>query len=129
MRFVWVDEKEGIVEALFSGFEMRTEGDVIRWRTAVERELSKFGRKVLLLINLDGLSVRPGAAKAFGNHRAEVLERFAIHSFRYGGDGSTKTTVFTTAVLAGAEANVYPTRAAALEALKSTLNARATAPR
>jgi hypothetical protein len=127
MRFVVLDEKEGIVETLFNGFEMRSEADVIRWRTAVERELGKFGRRLMLLINLDGLVVRPAAAKAFGQHRAEVLERFSIHSFRYGGDGATKTTVFTTAVLAGAEANVYPTREAAFAALKAAVAARGAA--
>ncbi len=121
MRFVLLDEKRGIVEALFTGFELRTEADVARWKAGVERELARFGRKVMLLINLDGLSVRPGASKAFGLHRAQVLERFAVHSFRYGGDGSTKTTVFTTAVLSGAEANHYPTREAALEALRGSL--------
>ncbi len=63
MRFVLLDEKRGIVEALFTGFELRTEADVARWKAGVEQELARFGRKVMLLINLDGLSVRPGASK------------------------------------------------------------------
>jgi hypothetical protein len=121
LRFVVLDDKLGVVEALFSGFELRTEADVLRWKTSVERELARFGRRVTLLINLDGLSVRPAAAKAFGAHRAQVLERFALRSFRYGGDGTTKTTVFTTSVLSGAEANIHPSREEALPALMQSL--------
>ncbi|APR77558.1 Hypothetical protein A7982_02905 [Minicystis rosea] len=118
MRFT-VDDRDDVVEAVFEGWELRTQSDVLRWRSAVERELARFGRKVDLLINLDGLVVRPGVSSFFGEHRSAVLATYTKRSFRYGGDSATRTTVFTTSVLTGAAANVYPSRAAALAALKA----------
>lgn len=116
MRFV-LDEQYQFVEAFFDGCELRTLADVMAWRTGVERELARFGHKVELLINLDGLVVRPSAARAFGEHRSQVLSQFVNRSFRYGGDAATRTSVFTSSVFTGADANVYPSRSAALAAL------------
>lgn len=110
-------EELDVVEARFDGCELRTPADVARWRSDVEKELGRFGKKVDLLIDLDGLVVRPSAAKLFGEYRSDVLSRFTRRSFRYGGDAATRTSVFTSAVLTGAQANVHPTRAAALAAL------------
>lgn len=116
MRFV-LDEQYDIVEAFFEAYELRSAADVLAWRAKVERELGRFGHKVDLLINLDGLVVRPAAAKLYGEHRSQLLALFANRSFRYGGDNATRTTVFTTSVFTGAEANVFPSRREALEAL------------
>ncbi len=116
LRFT-LDPEFGFVEATFTAYVLQTEADVVAWRATVERELARFGRKIDLLINLDGLIVKPSAARAFGVHRTAVLKQFTHHSFRYGGDLATQTTVFTTSVRDGAEANVYPTREAAVEAL------------
>lgn len=116
LRFT-LDPEHGFVEASFRDYVLRTEADVLAWRAIVEREFARFGRKVDLLINLDGLVVKPSAARAFGVNRAAVLAQFTTHSVRYGGDLSTKTTVFTTAVQDGADANVYPSREAAVAAL------------
>jgi hypothetical protein len=112
-----LDPLHGFVEASFTNYILRTEADVIAWRAEVERELGRFGRKVDLLINLDGLAVKPSASRAFGVNRAAVLTQFTNISVRYGGDLATQTTVFTTAVRDGADANVYPTREAAVAAL------------
>lgn len=116
MRFE-VHKDLDVVEATFHGCELKTPGDVAKWRSDVERELARFGKKVDLLINLDGLVVRPGAARLFGEYRSDVLSRFTRRSFRYGGDSPTRTSVFTSSVLTGAQANVHPTRAQALAAL------------
>lgn len=121
---VWFEHDRAldVVEALFESYELASEADVLRWRQEVERGLGRFGRKVDLLIRLDGLIVRPAASRFFGEHRSQVLAKHTHQSFRYGGDGATRTTVFTSSVLHGADANVYPTREAALDAL---LKARA----
>ncbi len=116
MRFELLEDLD-VVEAIFHGCELRTPGDVATWRSDVERELGRFGKKVDLLINLDGLIVRPAAARLFGEYRSYVLSRFTRRSFRYGGDTPTRTSVFTSSVLTGAHANVHPTRALALAAL------------
>lgn len=116
MRFVH-DRVLDVVEAFFEECELKTAEDVAAWRRDVEKELARFGKKVDLLINLDGLVVRPNVSRHFGEQRAQVLAQFAARSFRYGGDLPTRTSVFTTSVLEGTDANVHPTREAALAAL------------
>lgn len=116
MRFELLRELD-VVEATFTGCEIRTPADVAKWRADVEKHLERFGKKVDLLIALDGLVVRPAAARLFGEYRSEVLRRYTRRSYRYGGDSATRTSVFTSSVLTGAQANVYPTRDLALAAL------------
>ncbi len=116
MRFDHLKELD-IVEATFAGCELKSTADVVKWRAQVERELGRFGKKVDLLIDLDGLVVRPAAARLFGEYRSDVLSRFTRRSYRYGGDSATRTSVFTSSVLTGAQANVHATRQLALAAL------------
>jgi hypothetical protein len=116
MRFE-LDRATDVVTATFRSCVLTTPADVVRWRQRTEAELRKFGRKVDLLIDLEGLSVRAGASNAFGEHRAQILARFTNRSYRYNGDPVTRTTIFTTAVLFKAPANVHPTREDALAAL------------
>lgn len=119
MTRIWFehDREFDVIEAFFENYELVSEADVLRWRQEVERGLARFGRKVDLLICLNGLIVRPAASRFFGEHRSQVLAQHTRRSFRYGGDGATRTTVFTSSVLHNADANVYPTREAALQAL------------
>ena len=49
--------------------------------------------------------------------RARILAKHARQSVRYGADRWTATSVNTSRVLHGADANIYPTREAALAAL------------
>lgn len=111
------DVENDVVTANFSGCVLETPADALRWQTEVESSLARFGRKVDLLINLDGLIVRMAAGRAFGRARAEVLEKYAIHSFRYGGDSTTRTFVSTSGMITGAEVNAFETREAAMTAL------------
>ena len=111
------DVSNDVVTAHFENCVLETADDALRWQAEVEKELARFGRKVDLLINLDGLIVRFAAGRAFGRARAEVLERFAIHSFRYGGDETTRTFVNTSGMITGAEVNAFSNREQAMAAL------------
>jgi len=111
------DVENDVVTAHFENCVLETPDDALLWQDEVGKELARFGRKVDLLINLDGLIVRFPAGRAFGRARAEVLERFAIHSFRYGGDEMTRTFVNTSGMITGAEVNAFANREDALSAL------------
>jgi hypothetical protein len=112
------DALNDCVVAEFDEVILKDEADVGRWSTDVRAKLATFGRKVYLLIDLTGLIVKPGAAAPFGRERALILAQFTVHSYRYGGATSTKTAIFTSAVLHGADANVYLSRQKATEAMK-----------
>lgn len=114
------DPLHDVVTATFTDCVLTTPADVARWRREVEQELGRFGKKIDLLINLDGLVVKPGASRSFGRERREVLAKYTIRSFRYGGDTQSRTSIFTSAVIDGAAANVYESRDQALAALLET---------
>ena len=107
----------GVVEALFEDVYLTNASDVQEWDRQVRAQLDVFEGKVELLISLDGLHVKPAAARRFGECRAAVLSEYASCSFRYGADAWTATSISTSSVLDGADANLFPTREEALEAL------------
>jgi hypothetical protein len=111
------DEEHDVVTATFEDCILNNSLDVARWRTEVEGHLSKFPSKVDLLINLDGLVVKYTAGRVFGRERSEVLSRYTLRSFRFGGDEMTKMFVSTSGVINGAAVNVYRSRDEALRAL------------
>lgn len=113
------DAQHDVVIAEFRDCLLATPKDVERWEREVGARLATFGRPVDLLIGLDGLVVRAAASAAFGLSRRRVLELHTLSSYRYGGDRSTTTAVFTSAVIHGAAANVFVTREEALAALLS----------
>jgi hypothetical protein len=116
VRFLY-DVDLDAVHASFANCVLADGRDVEQWEREVSRRLASFGRKVDLLIDLTGLMVKPSASAAFGEARTRTLERYTLRSFRYGADRSTRTSVFTSAAIHGAAANVYPTREAAVAAL------------
>ncbi|WNG53621.1 hypothetical protein F0U59_01540 [Archangium gephyra] len=111
------DEVHDVVTATFQDCILNNSLDVARWRTEVEGHLSKYPAKVDLLINLDGLVVKYTAGRVFGRERSEVLSRYTLRSFRFGGDEMTKMFVSTSGVINGAAVNVYRSRDEALRAL------------
>jgi hypothetical protein len=121
-----LDEAHDVVTAHFEGCVLETPEDVERWRRETEQRLRAYGRKVDLLINLDGLVVKVGAGRAFGLARREVLEQFASRSYRFGGDPLTRSFISTSGMITGADVNAYANRE---EALKALLAARARARR
>lgn len=113
------DAANDVVTAQFTDCVLVTAEDVLRWRREVEGHLSKYGRKVDLLINLDGLVVKFTAGRTFGKERREVLERFSARSFRFGGDDMTRMFVSTSGAINNAAVNHYANRDEALQALKA----------
>ncbi|XXF78316.1 hypothetical protein P2318_00740 [Myxococcaceae bacterium GXIMD 01537] len=113
------DAVHDVVEARFTDCILVSADDVLRWRSEVEAHLSKYGRKVDLLICLDGLEVRFTAGRIFGKERREVLERYSARSFRFGGDDMTRMFVSTSGAINNAPVNHFATREDALKALSA----------
>ncbi|NUQ76718.1 MAG: hypothetical protein HUU21_24545, partial [Polyangiaceae bacterium] len=111
------DADNDIVDAAFRDVILENDDDVLCWRREVERRFQRYGRPVDLIINLDGLIVKPSAARTFGAHRAEVLSEHTRVSFRFNGNPQTRTSIYTSAVIHGADANIYESREDALKAL------------
>ncbi len=112
------DTVNDVVWADFQGVELLTPEDALKWSENTRAQLARLGRKVDIIISLDGLVVRAGAARSFGQLRAEILKQFARHSIRYGGDALTRTLIFTTSVRDDTHGDTLDSRQEALEALR-----------
>jgi hypothetical protein len=113
------DPQNDVVQARFTRFLLVSASDVQQWRADMEEKLAQFGRKVDLLIDLDGLEVTFTAGRLFGQARREVLERFTQRAYCFGGDDMTRMFLSTSGVLHGHPVNQYETRMQALLALLS----------
>lgn len=117
------DPQNDVVQARFIRCLLVSATDVQQWREDMEEKLSQFGRKVDLLLDLDGLEVTFTAGRLFGQARREVLERFTQRAYCYGGDEMTRMFLSTSGVLHGNPVNQYETRVQALVALLSDRDA------
>ena len=113
-RYVAADD---VVLAEFENVNVETAADVARWEREVDERLASFGRKLDLIINLDGLKIHPRTSRDFGRARAQVLGKHAHASYRFGGDGPTRVSINTSSVLDQADANLYATYEEARAAL------------
>lgn len=113
------DPVHDLVDASFRDVILETDEDVVLWRREVEKRFQRYGRPVDLIIDLEGLIVKPSAARAFGAHRAEVLAENTRVSYRFNGNPQTRTSIYTSSVIHGADANIYESRDDALKALLS----------
>jgi len=117
------DPQNDVVLAHFSRCLLVSAADVQQWKADMEEKLSQFGRKVDLLIDLDGLEVTFTAGRLFGHARRDVQERFTQRAYCYGGDEMTRMFLSTSGVLHGHPVNQYETRVQALMALLSDRDA------
>jgi len=123
MRFEYLSDCDA-VHASFILCVLEAKEDVDRWEREVGQRLSTFGRKVDLIIDMNGLQVRAKAGSAFGAARARVLTKHSKHSVRYGGDRTTRTSVLTSAVIHAVEANFHETKEDAITALRALRDAQ-----
>lgn len=113
------DPRNDVVQLRFTRYLLVSVADVQVWRADVEEKLAPFGRKVDLLIDLNGLELTFTAKRFFGQARREVLERFTQRAYSYGGDDMTRMFLSTSGVLHGHPVNQHETRMQALMALLS----------
>lgn len=111
------DAQHDIVHARFTRCLLVSAADVERWKAEVAEHLARFGRKVDLLLDLDGLEVTFTAGRLFGQARRELLERYTQRASGYGGDEMTRMFLSTSGVLHGRPVPQLDSREAALDAL------------
>jgi hypothetical protein len=117
------DPQNDVVHSHFTRCLLVSASDVQLWRADMEEKLTQFGRKVDLLLDLDGLEVTFTAGRLFGQARRELLDRYTQRAYCYGGDEMTRMFLSTSGVLHGHPVNQYETRMQALMALLSDRDA------
>jgi hypothetical protein len=121
--FFEYDPQNDVVHARFTRYLLVSAADVQAWRADMEEKLAQFGRKVDLLIDLDGLEVTFNAGRLFGQARRELLERYTQRAYSYGGDEMTRMFLSTSGVLHGYPVNQHETRMQAMVAMMADRDA------
>jgi hypothetical protein len=98
---------------------LETPEDVRAWSRDLEGRMLHEPGKVDVIIDLEGLTVKPAVVKLYDEQRIELLGRRTRHAYRYSGNPLIRTKILTSATLAGQSANVFETFEQALDALKA----------
>jgi hypothetical protein len=118
LDFEYVPEHDAVV-VRYGGVVLEDEADAVEWHARVGAEFRRLGKSpVDVLIDLDGLSVKPSASRLYGVHRLAIIKQFCRRTFRFGGSAVTRTSVFTSSVIERIDANVLGSYEDALRALQ-----------
>jgi hypothetical protein len=102
----------------FQDAHLRNANALVQWRALAERELAKLkGRRALLLVCLDDMSVEAHLLTHHGKAVRELMGKHALAVFRYGGTLRTTTAMRLAAMRCGFASRIHATREAAIEAL------------
>jgi hypothetical protein len=94
--------------------------DVLRWRSLLAAEAAKLeGHRVFILVCLDGFSIRPEVLPLYGKYTSELTARHARAILRYGGSLPTTAAIRLAAMRTNFPSLIYPTRTAAVRALRA----------
>jgi hypothetical protein len=116
--FFWRDPLHDVVTMTFNHCVIETPEDATDFMRVVFAQIQRHKTPTDVLIDYSGLVIKPQAARQFGVERAEFARRFVKRSYRFSvTTTSSKTAIYTSSVLAGAETNVYFAREEALAAL------------
>jgi hypothetical protein len=75
----------------------------------IDREMSKIGKKVDIIVNLGELVVKPAAVRAYDEERQRMFVAYALRAYRYGGSALVRTRILTSSTLHDQAANVFAT--------------------
>jgi hypothetical protein len=119
IAFVEWDESEGVATVLLKpGAVGRTAESIAAWKRQVSAQLDRFGRKVPLLICVDGGVVSPSLAEQFGAAAKAILDRYATSFARYGTASGLRMISAVESMKRGYKPNLFNDRASALAFLK-----------
>src|SRR5262249_20064526 len=107
-----------VVNARFTDVRLQTPADVERWKNESEAQYKAIGKRVDLLVDLDGIDVSAAVRHEWALARRYLADKYIGKIYRFNGKAWTRTHIYTGAVLDNAGGEVHPTREAALAALR-----------
>jgi hypothetical protein len=111
------DPEFDVVNGRFNDVRLNTPADVERWRQESEAQYKAIGKRVDLLVDLDGLEVSASVRHEWTVARRYLADNYIGRIYRYNGKAWIRTHIYTGAVLEKAGGEIYATRDAALAAL------------
>lgn len=114
---VTYDEARAFAHIEYLPATLSTKAEVAAFAEEVDREMSKLGKKVDIIVNLGELLVKPAAVPAYDEVRQRMFRAYARQAYRYSGSNLVRTKILTSSTLNGQTANVFASFEQALEAL------------
>ncbi len=106
--FAHIQYRDGVLENV---------ANVRAFAKEIDREMSKIGKKVDVIVNLAELVVKPAAVRAYDEERQRMFAAYALRAYRYGGSALVRTRILTSSTLHDQAANVFATFEDARDAL------------
>ena len=118
---VWIewDSAEGVATALHYGVNLSDEEAVWAYKAEVSTELQRFGRRVPLLMCLDGITGQPAMLELACQAFNELAARFAKSVACYGRKSALETFSSLPAMRGSWAPSLFEDRAPALAKVKS----------
>ncbi|MBN1959389.1 MAG: hypothetical protein JW841_00455 [Deltaproteobacteria bacterium] len=114
----WHDPIHDVVTMTFNNCVISSSDDAIEFMKVMTIHMQRHKTPADVLIDYSGLVVKASAASKFGSERAEFGRRFFQRSYRYNVENaSSRSVLYTSKVIYGAETNICATREEALNAL------------
>jgi hypothetical protein len=96
---------------------LETAAEVAAFAKEIDREMTKLGRKVDIIVDLGDLVVKPAAVAAYDVERQRMFAAYALRAYRYHGSSLVRTRILTSSTLHDQRANVFPSFEEARDAL------------
>ncbi len=99
-------------------WQVETREDVDAFFSAYSNFLTPLGRKVYMVSDIDKLLVQAAVAEYYGEQARALVYKHLLGFSRYGTNSWARMTVRTTSHLARMTANIFGTRAEAVQAIE-----------
>jgi hypothetical protein len=104
---VTYDAQHGFAHIVYRATVLENAADARAFAKEIDREMSKLGKKVDIIVNLGDLVVKPAAVAAYDEERQRMFAAYALRAYRYGGSALVRTRILTSSTLHDQAANVF----------------------
>jgi len=117
VEVIW-SEAEGVMCLVPQDVVLADAKSVQAFRDAIIPALRSCGRKVPLVICIDGMTIRPNGAQLYGEAAKDILSYTSAFA-RYGSPGMVQMMITTEALRNRLHSNIFQDRAAAVRFVQS----------
>jgi hypothetical protein len=106
---VTFDREHAFAHIQYRPVALETAADARAFAKEIDREMTKLGKKVDIIVNLGELVVKPAAVSTYDEERQRMFAAYALRAYRYGGSPLVRTRILTSSTIHDQAANVFAT--------------------
>ena len=104
---VTYDATHAFAHIQYRSAALESAADARAFAKEIDREMSKLGKKLDIIVNLGELVVKPAAVAVYDEERQRMFAAYALRAYRYGGSALVRTRILTSSTLHDQAANVF----------------------